>query len=127
MTSSVRSSLFWAVAVLCCAFTLTGCSNDGKTAIQGEVTYGGEPLTLGSITFTPKSDGFRAIQTITDGKFMIEGKNGVQPGEYKVVIEGYEEVPEDDPDQVAKKLFPDFVTSCTIEVGRSVSIDVPKE
>ena len=46
-----------------------GCSNQGKTQLQGEVTYGGQPVALGTITFTPKADGFRAIQTIKDGKF----------------------------------------------------------
>ena len=104
-----------------------GCSNQGKTQLQGEVTYGGQPVALGTITFTPKADGFRAIQTIKDGKFDISAKNGVQPGEYNVLVEGYEEVPEDDPDQVAKKAFPDYSTSITVEAGKPIVIDVPQQ
>ncbi len=127
MTSRMRSIALFALVLMCCAFTLTGCGKDGKTAIQGEVTYGGEPLALGTITFTPKGDGYRAIQTVKDGKFDIVGKYGVQPGEYNVVVEGYEEVPEDNPDQIAKKLFRDYETSMTVEAGKSIVIDVPKD
>ena len=58
-----------------------GCSNQGKTSLQGKVTYGGEPLVLGVVTFTPVADGFRAIQTVKNGVFEVEEKNGVQPGE----------------------------------------------
>ena len=116
---------FLAIAALLCAFV--GCSNDGKTQLQGEVTYGGEPLALGTITFTPVNDGFRTLQTIKDGKFDIAAKNGVVPGQYNVAIEGYEEMPEDNPDQVAKKLFPDYATTYTVVEGQAIVIDVPKK
>ena len=102
-----------------------GCSNQGKTSLQGKVTYGGEPLVLGVVTFTPVADGFRAIQTVKNGVFEVEEKNGVQPGEYNVLVEGYAEVPEDDPDQVAEKIFPDFATTITVKVGEPIEIDVP--
>ena len=108
-------------------FLGVGCSNHGKTALQGEVTYGGDPLPLGTITFTPKGDGFRAIQTVADGKFDIPEKFGVQPGDYNVTVEGYEEPPEDNPDAVAKKLFPDYSTSYTVEPGKPIVVDVPKK
>ncbi len=102
-----------------------GCSNQGKTSLQGKVTYGGEPLVLGVVTFTPVADGFRAIQTVKNGVFEVEEKNGVQPGEYNVLVEGYAEVPEDDPDQVAEKIFPDFATTITVKAGEPIEIDVP--
>lgn len=125
MTGLYKTTALLAFAV--CLAIVSGCSNQGRTQLQGEVTYGGEPLTLGAITFTPKADGFRAIQTVKDGKFEVPAKFGVQPGEYNVTVEGFEEVPEDDPDQVAKKIFPDYVTSFTVEPGKPISIDVPKE
>jgi len=106
----------------CC---LLGCSNQGKVQLQGEATYDGAPIAIGTITFTPVADGFRAIQTITDGKFDIAAKNGVAPGEYNILVEGYEEIPEDDPDQVAKKAFPDYQTTITVEAGKPIVIDVP--
>ncbi|MGN0910928.1 MAG: hypothetical protein ACI4NV_05850 [Thermoguttaceae bacterium] len=102
-----------------------GCSNQGKTSLQGKVTYGGEPIALGVVTFTPVADGFRAIQTVKNGVFEVEEKNGVQPGEYNVLVEGYAEVPEDDPDQVAEKIFPDFATTITVKAGEPIEIDVP--
>ena len=105
---------------------ISGCSNDGKTKLQGEVTYGGEPVAIGTITFTPKAEGYRAVQTITDGKFEIPEKFGVQPCEYNVAVEGYEEIPEDDPDQVAKKAFPDYSTTITVEPDKPIVVDVPK-
>lgn len=111
--------------LMSCLFACAGCSNQGKTQLQGEVTYGGEPVALGTITFTPKGEGFRAIQTITDGKFDIAEKNGVQPGEYNVLIEGYVKAPEDDPDQQAEKSFSDYQTTCTVVAGQPIKIDVP--
>ncbi|MGN0930399.1 MAG: carboxypeptidase-like regulatory domain-containing protein [Thermoguttaceae bacterium] len=102
-----------------------GCSNQGKTSLQGKVTYGGEPIALGVVTFTPVADGFRAIQTVKNGVFEVEAKNGVQPGDYNVLVEGYAEVPEDDPDQVAEKIFPDFATTITVKAGEPIEIDVP--
>ncbi len=123
---SYRKFLFCVVASLTLSCSLfVGCSNQGKVQLQGEATYDGKPIALGTITFTPKADGFRAIQTITDGKFDVAAKNGVAPGEYNITVEGYEEVPEDNPDQVAKKAFPDYQTSITVEAGKPIIIDVP--
>lgn len=102
-----------------------GCSNQGKTSLQGKVTYGGEPIALGVVTFTPVADGFRAIQTVKNGVFEVEAKNGVQPGDYNVLVEGYAEVPKDAPDQVAEKIFPDFATTITVKAGEPIEIDVP--
>ncbi|MBQ4203311.1 MAG: hypothetical protein II655_06380, partial [Thermoguttaceae bacterium] len=72
MRSLLKSRSLFSVAALALAltlFALPGCSNNGKTQLQGEVTYGGQPIALGTITFTPKAEGYRAVQTITDGKF----------------------------------------------------------
>jgi hypothetical protein len=129
MSNQVSRSflVLFSAALLVCVVAVAGCSKGGKTNLQGEVTYGGEPVALGAITFTPKGEGHRAVQTITDGKFDISAKNGVEPGEYNVTVEGYVEAPEDDPDQVAKKTFPDYVTSITVEAGKPIIVDVPKE
>ena len=130
MINSLFSRLF--APILCLGVGLggllgvVGCSNGGKTALQGEATYGGEPIPLGAITFTPQGDGFRAIQTITNGKFDIPAKHGVAPGVYTVTVEGYNEAPADDPDQVADKMFPDYSTSFTVEAGVPIVIDVPQ-
>ncbi len=129
MRSLLKSRSLFSVAALALAltlFALPGCSNNGKTQLQGEVTYGGQPVALGTITFTPKAEGYRAVQTITDGKFDIPEKYGVQPGEYNVTVEGYVKAPEDDPDQEAEKSFPDYQTSYTVVAGQPIKIDVPE-
>lgn len=129
MRSLLKSRSLFSVAALALAltlFALPGCSNNGKTQLQGEVTYGGQPVALGTITFTPKAEGYRAVQTITDGKFDIPEKYGVQPGEYNVTVEGYVKAPEDDPDQEAEKAFPDYQTSYTVVAGQPIKIDVPE-
>ena len=125
MSSNFVKTYSLLFAFLACLCLFSGCSNKGKTKLEGEVTRGGEPVAIGTITFTPKAEGFRAIQTITDGKFEIPEKFGVQPGEYNVAIEGYEEIPEDDPDQVAKKAFPDYYPTVTVEPGKPIVVDVP--
>ena len=107
------------------ALAVGGCSNQGKTSLQGKVTYGCDPVALGVVTFTPVAEGFGAIQTVKNGVFEVEAKNGVQPGEYNVLVEGYAEVPDDDPDQVANKIFPDFMTTITVKAGEPIEIDVP--
>ena len=100
------------------ALAVGGCSNQGKTSLQGKVTYGGEPVALGVVTVKPVADGLRAIQTRKNGVLEVEAKNRGQPGEYA-------EVPEDDPDQVANKIFPDFMTTITVKAGEPIEIDVP--
>ena len=130
MRNSLLNKLF--APILCLGVGLggllvvAGCSNGGKTALQGEATYGGEPIPLGAITFTPQGDGFRAIQTIKDGKFDIPAKHGVAPGVYTVTVEGYNEAPADDPDQVPDKMFPDYTTTFTVEAGVPIVVDVPQ-
>lgn len=120
-----RKAFIFLLFIGICGLAVCGCSNQGKTSLQGKVTYGDEPLALGVVTFTPVADGFRAIQTVKNGVFEVEAKNGVQPGEYNVLVEGYAEVPEDDPDQVAEKLFPDYSTTITVKAGEPIEIDVP--
>lgn len=89
-----------------------GCS-EGKSSISGTVTFDGEPVKNGSVTFV-KSEGelLRAGAVITDGAFQAS----LPPGEYKIELnaqkvvgtrkqKGFdgkdEEVPE------TKELFPD--------------------
>ena len=47
------------------------------------------------------------------------------PELHTVTVEGYNEAPADDPDQVADKMFPDYSTSYTVEAGVPIVIDVP--
>jgi hypothetical protein len=64
-----------------------GCSSGDRMGVEGRVTYAGEPLPLGSITFIPESE--KAIKsggTITNGRYSIEPRFGLMPGPHRVEI-----------------------------------------
>ena len=65
---------------------LAGCSGDGKMAIKGEVTFKGQPLKDGTITFYPVSTETQAGTAISDGKYEIKRELGLVPGKYRVSI-----------------------------------------
>jgi hypothetical protein len=74
----------------------SGCGSDDsglgrRYSVSGKVTYKGEPVPKGSLTFEPLSPGGRhATGTIENGSYKLtttgEGGDGALPGEYKVII-----------------------------------------
>ncbi len=80
--------------LLCCVYivaaTLVGCGREGpeRVIVGGTVTYHGEPLPSGRITFLP-TKGTKAPLSgaeIIDGKYTVDGKGGVPVGTHKVKI-----------------------------------------
>jgi hypothetical protein len=73
---------------LCLAFVgLTGCGGEGRRSIHGEVTFGGEPVSGGSIVFLPPGGaGSKGAAEIVDGKYSIPSEQGLEPGTYRVEI-----------------------------------------
>jgi hypothetical protein len=73
---------------------LLGCGDDTGLAkrypVTGTVTYKGEPVKKGIITFTPdQTDGRSATGTIEDGTLTLTtmaDRDGALPGSYKVSI-----------------------------------------
>jgi len=73
-----------------------GCGGDSDAPltirVKGKVTINGEPLTSGEVTFVPKEgDGLHRPgvgQLDDEGGFVLfsYGKEGVEPGEYKVIV-----------------------------------------
>ncbi|RCS47752.1 hypothetical protein DTL42_14645 [Bremerella cremea] len=70
-----------------------GCGSAGPEMgdVKGTVTYKGKPLTTGTITFVPETDGlpnaFAEIQT--DGTYVAQTRdfgNGVPVGKHRVMI-----------------------------------------
>src|SRR5215469_12264465 len=63
---------------------LTGCG-DGKGTVQGTVTFDGQPVADGAITFV-KKDGklVREGAVIRDGNFQAR----MPPGQYKIEVNG---------------------------------------
>ena len=65
-----------------------GCSGGGEPMghVSGKVTFGGVPVTEGSISFLSKGRSGAGTLAV-DGSFKIIGENGgIPPGDYKIVI-----------------------------------------
>lgn len=79
------------------ALTMTGCEGrdpHGRQAIQGTVTFQGQPLDQGSIRFqSPEDSGLSAGALIRNGKYQIPREQGLPPGTYKVHISSLEPTP----------------------------------
>lgn len=73
---------------------LAGCGgeadDDKREAVSGSVSLDGRPLAEGTIQLIPTSarEGTVAGSAIKDGKFSIGRREGLAPGEYRVVING---------------------------------------
>ncbi len=82
MTSLYRFG-FCCLVLLAC---LAGCGSDGLTEISGTVTFNGQPVEKGNISFLPADGkGPTAAATIAAGKYSVK----IAPGQKKVAIEGY--------------------------------------
>jgi hypothetical protein len=72
---------------------LLGCGHSGpdKVIVQGEVTYGGEPIANGDILFYPVEGTPGAVSgaSISAGRYLADGKGGVPIGKHRVEVRGY--------------------------------------
>jgi hypothetical protein len=65
---------------------MTGCSG-GRCAVEGLVTYDGEPIAIGTIAFLPKEEkGIKCGGRIENGRYIIEAQFGPVPGPHRVEI-----------------------------------------
>jgi len=63
-----------------------GCGGASGTPVEGAVSVDGAPVETGSITFIPQGEGKKGGALITDGKYSVPAKVGLQAGLYKVQI-----------------------------------------
>lgn len=76
----------YAAALLMAAVVL-GCSADKRAGVEGKVTYDGQPLDVGTITFIPTGGaGDKSGGLIDGGVYRVEAKTGPAPGPHKVEI-----------------------------------------
>jgi hypothetical protein len=81
MSWCVRTVL---LAVILC---VVGCSKDGGVALEGKVSYGGEPIDVGTITFIPTGgSGIKSGGLIEGGSYKVDPKVGPGPGAHRVEI-----------------------------------------
>jgi len=78
------------VVLLTTLMLFGGCGSSdplSRQAVSGSITLNGEPVSQGSIDFTPTgSTGTMSGAAVTDGKFLIPQEKGLSPGEYLVRI-----------------------------------------
>lgn len=118
-------ALTWAVsgAVM---ISLAGCSGESGPAryhLSGNVTYGGEPIPAGSITFIPDTgqgnQGPATSVDIRNGKYDTRGSGkGHVGGPHKVKITGLSGESSDE-FSVGQRLFPDY--ELTVELPQEPS------
>lgn len=82
----------WPLLTGCLLLGLAGCGSSGGVAVTGRVTLDGQPLPNAEVTFHPQEEtkglGGSAV-TGPDGRYELvsaQGKKGVAPGDYRVVI-----------------------------------------
>ena len=79
--------IVWPLAMT--ALALSGCDRGpSRIPVQGVVTYKGNNLANGWITFVPADaeKGTQESARITDGKYELPAANGLMPGSYRVAI-----------------------------------------
>ena len=91
-----------ATAGICCALLQLGCQSDEQAVVevQGRVTYQGQPVSTGTISFSPKSatgmgSAQRPATAVLDanGAYRLKAfrsRFGMPPGEYAVSVLSYE-------------------------------------
>lgn len=88
---------FLAAPVVCLSLVTVlfiGCGKSGgpeRFEVSGKVTFNGEPIADGDITFQPTegSNAPTASGTIKNGLYKLEGEFGVAAGTYEVRINSY--------------------------------------
>ena len=77
------------LAVLGCGIVLGGCGQGiERVPVSGMVSFDGEPIEDGQISFEPLAEGKMEFGIITGGKYSIPKEYGLVPGEYLVRITG---------------------------------------
>jgi hypothetical protein len=84
----MQRKLYLVLAVSCGLVSLGGCEQ--KTSVSGAVTYNGQPIENGAISFKPTSTTGRSFAgRIENGKYAIEE---AQTGTWKAVIIGTKKI-----------------------------------
>jgi hypothetical protein len=75
------------ITFLLCFISILGCGESGpkRNAVSGKVTYKGEPIKLGTISFR-SPEGYVGTVEIKDGEYAIVREVGLPAASYQVAI-----------------------------------------
>ena len=116
---------------ICLSFAGCGGPAGGQklVPVKGKVTYRGQPLAKGRVTFMPLTPGNSSSGPIVDGVYKLstyKTDDGAPPGSYKVAVTSWVKEPdmqsEGEP-AIPKKYFSTDTSQLTAEVGNQPSID----
>ncbi len=67
---------------------LPGCGSpdSGRASVSGKVTFDGEPVKTGQVSFEPQGQGRFGIAQIVDGAYQMPPQQGPTPGKYTVRV-----------------------------------------
>ncbi len=66
---------------------ISGCTGEGRAAVEGKVTFAGSPLDVATITFIPQSGaGIKSGGLIENGAYKIDPQVGPELGPHRVEI-----------------------------------------
>ena len=122
-------------AAMCLAagILLTGCGGtpEGQKLVRvtGKVTYKGQPLAKGRVTFMPLAPGNSSSGAVVNGIYKLstyKPDDGAPPGSYKVAVTSWTKEPdmqsEGEP-AIPKRYFSTDTSQLTAEVGKQPAID----
>ena len=124
-----------ATIACCCLMGLAGCgeSGPGKYHVSGEVTYRGEPVPAGMVTFSPDTrrgnSGHQGFAEIHNGHYSTSGGNGrgTVGGPHIVAVLGFDGQTSTEESPHGKMLFPEYRLEHDIADGRTtLDLAVPE-
>ncbi|QDT74451.1 hypothetical protein I41_36470 [Lacipirellula limnantheis] len=65
--------------------SLSGCGGSGEPKLEGAVTYNGEPVASGSLSFMPVAGGTPFGAKVVDGRYVADKPS---TGKFKVMVSG---------------------------------------
>jgi hypothetical protein len=74
--------------ILLLSLPWAGCGKLDTLGLDGEVTFDGQPVATGTISFEPQdpNTGTFVATTIQDGQYALRAEKGLKPGAYRVRI-----------------------------------------
>jgi hypothetical protein len=114
-----------------------GCgepSSVNRYDVAGHITWNGQPLKAGYVTFNPDStkgnSGPQGIAMIADGKFdtRLEGGRGASPGAQILDVSGYDGKNTSEDNPLGRLVFVGYKRSETFDKDIfDLSIEIPKD